>query len=407
MNGRRAARGAARAAWAVVRQNRWRSGLTVAICGLGTAGVILAGAMGRAQTAAIQERLASIGGRLVIISPNKVPPYPGRPRQLDHFISLEPEDADALAAKVLRVEIVVPVVARDSIVRFGRSASRTRLIGTTPAYAAVRGFTLAAGRFFTSDDRSDRVIVVGHAVSRELSPQGVRPGHTVTIAGQPYEVVGILHPRGVNFAGEDEDHQVFIPLETYRHRIANSPWITFLYVQLTSDANSNETVRQMLQVLRDRHEVRSDEADDVIVRDIADVAGQQTSLANAALRIVSVTSALLLVLGVAGIATLMVQVVHQRRPEIGLRRAIGARPSDVAIQLFMEGMGLAWAGVLSGLIIGIVAILFGRVVFRLPLSIDPFLVALTVLLSVAVSGIACVTPAMIAARMEPAAALRA
>lgn len=406
MDVRRAVRGASRAAWAVVRQNRWRSGLTLAVCGLGTAGVILAGAMGRAQTAAIQQRLASIGGRLVIISPNKVIPYPGRPRQLDHFISLEPEDGDALIEKLPHVEAIVPVVARDSVLRLGRNASRTRLIGTTPAYATVRGFTLAHGRFFMADDTSERVIVVGHAVSRELSPQGLRPGHTVTVAGQPYEVVGILHPRGVNFAGEDEDHQVFIPLDTYRRRIANRPWITFLYVQLKGDTNSSEAVRQMLQVFRDRHELRSDQVDDVVVRDIADVAAQQSSLSEAALRIVTVTSALLLVLGVAGIATLMVQVVRQRRPEIGLRRAIGARPSDVAIQLFMEGMGLAAAGVLSGLTIGILGILLIRILFGLALGIDPLLVVLTVLLSVGVSGMACLAPAMIAARMEPAAALR-
>jgi putative ABC transport system permease protein len=77
----------------------------------------------------------------------------------------------------------------------------------------------------------------------------------------------------------------------------------------------------------------------------------------------------------------------------------------VAVQLFMEGMGLAAAGVLLGLAVGAGGILLGRL-FGVALSVDPVLVALTVLLSVAVSGIACVTPAMMAARMEPAAALR-
>jgi putative ABC transport system permease protein len=88
-----------------------------------------------------------------------------------------------------------------------------------------------------------------------------------------------------------------------------------------------------------------------------------------------------------------------------LRRAIGARPSDVTIQLFMEGMGLAAAGVLLGLTIGMLGILLGGL-FGLALSMDPWLVALTVLLSVAASGVACIAPAMMAGRMEPAAALR-
>src|SRR5919108_3246243 len=98
MDARRTVSGAARSAAAVIRQNRWRSAATLTICGLGTAGVIVAASIGAAQVAEMQRRLDAVGGRLIIVSPNTVPPYPGRPRQLEHFISLEPDDMRKIRA---------------------------------------------------------------------------------------------------------------------------------------------------------------------------------------------------------------------------------------------------------------------------------------------------------------------
>src|SRR5437870_9991288 len=108
-----------RAAWSCLWQHRWRSALTLALCGLGTAGVLIAGTMARVHVAEIQARLRTLGGGLLIVSPNQVPPYPGRPRQLEHFISLTPEDAVALAARLPSVQDVVSVAARDTTVRLG------------------------------------------------------------------------------------------------------------------------------------------------------------------------------------------------------------------------------------------------------------------------------------------------
>lgn len=402
----RAISGAGRAAWAVVRQNRWRSLLTLLICGLGTAGVVIAGAVGQAHLSDMEARLNALGGRLVVVSPNKLPPYPGRPRQLDHFISLEPEDADAVAGQVPHDRVVVPVVARNSTLRLGRNASRIRLLGTTPDYLRVRGFSPARGRFLKPGDKGERAIVLGQAASRELDPQGVRPGEFVSLGGQPYEVVGVLQAQGVNFAGEDEDHQAFIPMETYKQRVANRFWLSHLYLQLSAEADADETVRRVQQLLRERHNRRTDQVDDVIVRDMADVSAQQTGLLATALWVVSVTSGLLLVLGVVGIATLMLQVVHQRRAEIGLRRAIGATPFDVALQFFLEGMGLTVVGVVAGLLVGVLGTWAGMQLLGSAVAVQPALLVAAVVVSLFTGGVACLAPAIAAARMEPAAALR-
>jgi putative ABC transport system permease protein len=335
-----------------------------------------------------------------------VPPYPGRVRQLEEFISLMPEDGAALAAELREARSAVPVVARDTTVRLERSAVRVRLVGTDPQFFEVRGFGLACGRFFAPEDGQERAIVLGHAVSRGLSPQGVRPGETVFLTGQPYTVLGVIQPQGVNFAGEDEDRQVFIPLETYRKRIANRPWLNYVYLQLDIHADSARVVRRAEQLLRGRHGRLPGQVEDALIRDLADVNAQQAGLHTTVRWAVSIISGLLLLLGAVGIVTLMLLVVRQRRGEIGLRRALGATPLDIALQFLLEGAALATLGVAAGLGVGMAGQALVAHLVTTPLEFDAGLPAIAALVSLGTSIAACLVPAVLAARMEPAAALR-
>ena len=395
------------AAWGVLRQNLVRSLLTLCLCGLGTAGVMVSGALSKGHLAEIDANLRALGGGLVIVSPNKVPPYPGRVRQIDHFISLTAEDAAALPREIPAIQSSVPVLARNTTVRLDRATSRVRLIGTAAEYVRLRGFTLSSGRFFGSLDEGDRVIVLGHAAWHELSSEGPRVGDTVMLGGQPYTVIGVLAPQGVNFAGEDEDHQVFIPLTTYQHRIANRDWLHFLYLRLVPDADAPRTVTAIQAALRSHHGRFRHQVDDVVVRDLADIAQQQSSLQAAALWAVSITTGLLLLMGTVGIATLMLLVVRQRRAEIGLRRALGATPTDIAAQFFVEGLVLTLAGVTLGVLFGLLTTLLLPFVTGTAVEFDPRLAIIAATVSLLTSSLACLWPALRAARLEPAAALRA
>jgi putative ABC transport system permease protein len=107
-----------------------------------------------------------------------------------------------------------------------------------------------------------------------------------------------------------------------------------------------------------------------------------------------------------GIATLMIQVVRQRRGEIGLRRAVGATPFDIGLQLFVEAMGLAALGVCAGLVVGIGGTSIAGGLWGHSVTLDTGVLLLTALASLGVSATACLVPAAIAGRIEPAAALR-
>jgi putative ABC transport system permease protein len=279
------------------------------------------------------------------------------------------------------------------------------MIGTSDRYAEVREFWPARGSFLAGDE-GERVIVLGHAVAKELSADGLRPGEVVYLGMNPFTVIGVLLPQGVNFAGEDEDHQVFVPHTTYMRRIANRPWLHHIYLRISPRAESETVVREVRAALRDRHGRRRGQVDDVIVRNLADVAAEQTSLLDTATWAVTATSGLLLILGVVGIATLMVLVVRQRRFEIGLRRAIGATPMAIAVQFLLEGCALAIVGVIAGIVVGAALGWMVGVHANTPASIDLRLPLLGAAFSLAVSIAACLFPAIIAASMEPARALR-
>lgn len=397
---------ALRAAWMVLRQNRWRSLLTLTICSLGTAGVILAGVLGQANVAQMQTRLRTLGGGMIVVSPGTVTPYPGRQRQLEHHISLEPEDGAALMQRVPAIQRAVPVVARGSTIRNAWAAVRVRLIGTTPDYFQLRGFNVERGRSPHAKDDGKRVIVLGHAISSELATDGVQPGDIVSLGGQPYEVIGTLPPLGVNFAGEDEDHQVFIPLETYRWRVANRPWIGSIYLQLSPKADTKAAIRDVQSLLRDRHGRWGDQTEDAVVKDFAELAAQQSGLLNTVVGAVSIVGGLLLLLGIVGIGTLMMLVVRQRHGEIGLRRAVGATPTDILIQFLIEGLLIASTGVLAGVGIGIAGSFAVGHVLAAPVSFDIPLLLLASGVSLLAASLACFIPAMLAARLEPAVALR-
>jgi putative ABC transport system permease protein len=122
---------------------------------------------------------------------------------------------------------------------------------------------------------------------------------------------------------------------------------------------------------------------------------------------VAVTSALLVIMGAVGIATLMLLVVRERWTEIGLRRALGATPADVGLQFFAEGMALSGAGVMTGLVLGGgLAWVISRLL-AMPAGFNPVLVSISMAISLGAGALACAIPALLAARLEPSDALRA
>jgi len=298
----------------------------------------------------------------------------------------------------------------------GARAISTDVRGLDPEAIAIRGVPLAAGRFFgrTDLEHRRRVVVLGHTTRRRLlGPEG-GIGSWVRIAGTPFRVVGVLDRVGTQLSRDrmEIDDQAWVPLTT-----AQSLWPRWW--------TRAAVVNKILYRMRSRHDLEATEAEvrGILARQLRvspddhEAVGIWSSVRN--LRqlpldetrgMMFVLASAVLVIGGIGVLNMMLDSVHERRQEIGVRRAVGARRRDIVLQFFLETFTITLVGGLLGAALGVAgtAALAGLEVPDLvpvPIfSLRIVFVAIGVMLSVGLlSG---VIPAWRASRIAPAETLR-
>jgi putative ABC transport system permease protein len=240
-------------------------------------------------------------------------------------------------------------------VKAGNRAVVTTVLGTTPAFPDVRRFQLQRGRFFEEEDdrAARRVAVLGARIEEQLFPGEDPVGRSIRLRGVPFDVVGVLEAKGILADGSDEDNQVVIPLRTALRRVFNTTWISTVFVSVRDPERMEDAEADIAALLRERHRLdRGGKPDDFEVQNkIRFLAAQQETIASLTL-FTSGLAALALLVGGAGILALMLLSVKERTGEIGLRRAVGARPKDILVQFLAEAAVLAFGGWLVGVAAG-------------------------------------------------------
>ena len=319
-------------------------------------------------------------------------------------------DARAIAAEVPYVQMVSGVQnARGITVVYEDRSVVTRGFGVEPDWLEIRRRPLAQGEFISDSDMAalSRVVILGLKVARALFPQGGALGRTVRVNNDPYVVKGVFGYSGTDAAGIDDwDDRIVVPLATSARRLFNRPYYEQIVVRVADVQRVPETAERIRELLAARHGIAPGQPRDFFVREPDDVEG-------AALETTSTLSALLLAISlvalVAGglvIMNVMVASVSQRSREIGLRRAMGARASDIARQFLLESLFVALGGGAVGVVagIGVAAVLGAAGISSSRITWVPFAVALAA--CVAVGLVFGIHPARKAARVDPAASLR-
>ena len=392
-------------------RNKLRSTLTILGIIIGVAAVIAMVSIGRGADEAVQSQIRGLGTDLLMIVPGATTSA-GVRSGWGGVSTLSVADAKAITAgapaagdvSYYRREIA-QVVAAD------RNWA-TAIQGSPPSFFRVRQWRLASGRAFTQreEDTAARVAVLGDTIVRELFGAGQDPiGARIRIKNVPFEVIGVLEPKGQTMWGQDQDDVIVIPFAAAERRVLGAQIlgrVDQIHVTAGSSALLPTVKEQITELLRQRHRIRPDEADDFTVRDLAEFARASQTATQVMTNLLLGVASISLLVGGIGIMNIMLVSVTERTREIGIRMAIGAKGRHIRLQFLVEAALLSLVGGVIGAAVGIAAAIAIAELAAWPILVPPASVAGAVLFSAVVGVFFGFYPAGKASRLDPIAALR-
>jgi putative ABC transport system permease protein len=390
--------------------NKLRSGLTILGIVIGVAAVIAMLAIGEGAQSYITGTISGLGTNLVFVAPGNPQVEIRNPKPLTEL------DAAALIDSGLAPSVTVsePVLSTRSQVTFGSEKKTTTIDGVTPAYITVSNYAYLEGDGITEEHILGQasVAVVGVDVADKLFGRrdGIT-GETIRIEGQPYRIVGVLEPKGGGSFGSQDD-LVMIPFSTAQSRMIkrSKNSVDMIIVQAASAEVVNKAVDEISNILRTRHRTALG-ADDFRVISQQSAVTMVSSITNVLTVFLGGIAGISLLVGGIGIMNIMLVSVTERTREIGLRKALGARKSDILVQFLVESALLSLFGGIIGIILGwLIAFVVGKVAAATGTAFTPSVglnaVLLATIFSTAVGLFFGIYPANRAAGLQPVEALR-
>ena len=390
-----------------LKANRLRSLLTMLGIVIGNASVITLVGVGKGAQNLAEGQLNTLGANVLFVVPGN---NDSRRQGIDFPKTLVLEDAEAIAEQVPSVKRVVPQITLSAVLQAGSKSVSTSVSGITPDFITVRRFDVAQGRFIDQRDleAARNVVVIGPDLRDKLLPVGSAIGRNLRIRDQSFEVIGVMAPKGAVF-GQNQDEAAYIPLSTMVSKLSGRDptygvSLNFISVEAKDEASTGAAKFQITNLLRQRHNILRE--DDFAVRSQKDALSIVGTITGGLTLMLGAIGAISLLVGGIGIMNIMLVSVSERTSEIGLRKAIGARSSDVLNQFLVEALVLSSLGGVIGSVLGLSAVAGVAALTPLPAGIGATSVLITVSLSGSIGLIFGVLPARRAARLDPITALR-
>ena len=397
----------ARVAIDALRVNKLRSLLTMLGIIIGVGAVIAMIALGNGAQQSVKDRIANLGTTLLQVNPSRVVQAGIQTTSLRR---LTPDDAKAIAAKVDHISEVQPEQDGAQQIVYRRQNTNIQVIGTTPNYLEVHKYELDRGRMFTTKENVARlrVVVLGAGVGPliDVSDPDELLGQDVRIAGEQFQVVGILKTKGQANSFGNPDEIALIPFNTGQFRVFGNNRLNSLYVLAASEAEIPDAMTDVEAAVRRSQKLHAGEPDDFSIRNQSDFLTTLGETTQTFTLLLAGIAAVSLLVGGIGIMNIMLVSVTERTREIGIRKALGATRGSILFQFLMEAVVLCAIGGLIGVAAGMGAAKELHNVMGWRTSVDFASVALAFGFAAATGLIFGVWPAKQAAALDPIEALR-
>jgi len=320
--------------------------------------------------------------------------------------NIYPEDMRAVEEKCVGCEAISPMIqGTDDVKRGNRIFYDARIRGVNEDLQKIQSLDLADGRFVSNFDvaHSKNNAVIGHKVREELFGSIEPIGKEIKVGGESYTVIGVEKLNGT-MGGQSLDSNVYIPYTSYLKKYGLRRSIQF-QVRAPATDSGGYTQDEVRQILRSRHKLRPNREDDFDILASSAIQGFVDRIIGIIAKAIIPITLVSLVVGGIVIMNIMLVTVTERTVEIGTRKAVGAKRSDILMQFLIESALLASIGGILGLLLAyVLSWIIGKTV-GFPMEITLMYILMAIFTSGGVGVISGLYPAYKASKLSPIVAL--